>query len=70
MYDGIVRNVVLIVEIDKRVVRHRAIKSRRANDQKQAGDDDETFASSIHGVVGCGFWHDRRNPDSGAYPLA
>jgi hypothetical protein len=70
MYDGIVRNVVLIVEIDKRVAHHRAIKSRSDNDQKQAGDDDETFAPSIHGMVGCGLWHDWRNPPSGAYALA
>jgi hypothetical protein len=70
MYDGIVRDIILIIEIDKRVAHHRAIKSRRANDQKQAGDDDETFASSIHGMVGFGLWHDRRNPAFGAYALA
>jgi hypothetical protein len=65
MYDGIIRDVVLIVEIDKRVAHHRAIKSRSDNDQEQAGDDDETFASSIHGMVGSGLWHNRRNPASG-----
>ena len=70
LYDGIVRDIILIIEIDKRVAHHGAIKSQSDNDQKQAGDDDETFASSIHGMVGCGLWHGRRNPAFGACALA
>src|SRR5579863_4005344 len=60
MDDLIVRDIILIVEIDERVAHRWAIKSRSDNDQEQAGDDDETFASSIHGMVGCGLWHERR----------
>src|SRR5208282_1667437 len=47
----IVGNVVLIVEIDKRMAYDGAVNGRGPEGQKQARENDEMLAFSIHGMV-------------------
>jgi len=48
MYDRVIGDIVLIVEVYKRMVLDRAIKSCGPDGQKQAKENDEALAFSIH----------------------